>query len=361
MNTNSKTIYLPQFTIGEDAFMQLNKEISGYGHNIAIVHGEKAFAAAEKYLIPAISESGLSVVSTILYGHDATFENAEHICNLLRNEPVDAILAVGGGKCIDTVKLAANMLSKPVFTVPTIASNCAPVTKISIMYNGDRSFKEVVKLKGIPSHCFIDPRIILNAPIKYFWAGIGDAIAKFVESHWSSQFDKITDYNNAIGLNAAALCFDPILLNGQKALQDIKNRNVSKELEETILNVIVSPGIVSIAVHPNYNGGIAHALFYGLTCREHIEHNHLHGEVVSYGTLVNLCVDKDYKRLEKVWRFNKAIGLPICLSDLELDKDDPLKDVIDLTLSNTEMTYTPYNVDYQIIRNSILELEEYKA
>ena len=41
-----------------------------------------------------------------------------------------------------------------------------------------------------------------------------------------------------------------------------------------------------------YNGGIAHALFYGLTKRKHIEKGHLHGEVVSYGTLVNLMVDK---------------------------------------------------------------------
>lgn len=38
---------------------------------------------------------------------------------------------------------------------------------------------------------------------------------------------------------------------------------ISRELEETILNIIISPGIVSVSAHPDYNGGIAHALFYG--------------------------------------------------------------------------------------------------
>ena len=111
-------------------------------------------------------------------------------------------------------------------------------------------------------------------------------------------------------------------------------------MENTILNIIVSPGVVSVSVHPDYNGGIAHALFYGLTKRKHIEKGHLHGEVVSYGTLVNLMVDKDWDKLKQAYGVNKAIGLPVCLSDLELEKDDKLEDVLEATLANQEMVHT---------------------
>lgn len=127
------------------------------------------------------------------------------------------------------------------------------------------------------------------------------------------------------------------------------------------MNVAISPGIVSVSVHPYYNGGIAHALFYGLTCRKHIEKHHLHGEVVSYGTLVNLMVDQNMEKLKLAYDFNKEVGLPTCLADLELEKDDPLEDVLRITMENQELTHTPYPVDAKMIHEAILKLEDYRG
>lgn len=271
------------------------------------------------------------------------------------------LLAVGGGKCLDTVKLAADHLGKPVFTVPTIASNCAPITKISIMYHEDGSFCDIPRLHHVPAHCFIDPRIILAAPIKYFRAGIGDAMAKNVESEWSAKAGEPLDYGSELGITAGKLCFYPFLKEGKKALKDAEAGVVTEELEDCILNVAISPGIVSVSVHPYYNGGIAHALFYGLTCRKHIEKHHLHGEVVSYGTLVNLMVDQNMEKLKLAYDFNKEVGLPTCLADLELEKDDPLEDVLRITMENQELTHTPYPVDAKMIHEAILKLEDYRG
>ena len=136
---------------------------------------------------------------------------------------------------------------------------------------------------------------------------------------------------------------------------------VTEELEDCILNVAISPGIVSVSVHPYYNGGIAHALFYGLTCRKHIEKHHLHGEVVSYGTLVNLMVDQNMEKLKLAYDFNKEVGLPTCLADLELEKGDPLEDVLRITMENQELTHTPYPVDAKMIHEAILKLEDYRG
>ena len=113
-------------------------------------------------------------------------------------------------------------------------------------------------------------------------------------------------------------------------------------------------------VEPGDTHGVV-ALFYGLTKREHIEKKHLHGEVVSYGTLVNLMVDKDWDKLKLAYGVNKSIDLPVCLADLELEKDDKLEDVLEATMANQEMTHTPYPVTKEMIYQAIHDLEDYKG
>lgn len=355
------SIYLPQFTIGEDAFEAFQTEMRKYGTSVAIVHGEKAWNAAGKYILPALDAAGLNVVTEVCYGKDATFENVERILAILDGAEPDMILAVGGGKCVDTVKVAADRLKKPVFTVPSIASNCAPVTKISIMYHADGSFREIVKLDSVPIHCFIDPRIVLAAPIKYLWAGIGDAMAKYVESSWSAKAGERLSFGSELGIAASTMCFYPMIRDGRQAMEDAKAGVVTEALENTILNIVVAPGITSVSVHPDYNGGVAHALFYGLTKREVIEKRHLHGEVVSYGTLVNLMLDHDWEKLKLAYDLNRSIGLPVCLADLELEQEDPLEDVLEATLANQELLHTPYTVTNATVYQAIRELEDYKG
>ena len=113
-------------------------------------------------------------------------------------------------------------------------------------------------------------------------------------------------------------------------------------------------------VEPGDTHGVV-ALFYGLTKREHIEKKHLHGEVVSYGTLVNLMVDKDWDKLKLAYGVNKSIDLPVCLADLELEKDDKLEDVLEATMANQEMTHAPYPVTKEMIYQAIQDLEDYKG
>lgn len=355
----SKSIYLPQFTIGEDAFDRFRVEMSKYGSKVMVIHGEKAWKAAKKYVVPAFEKAGLEMTGELLYGQDATHENAARICDDFRVQSADMLLAVGGGKCLDTVKLAADQLGKPVFTVPTIASNCAPITKISIMYHEDGSFSDIPRLNHVPAHCFIDPRIILAAPVRYFRAGIGDAMAKHIESQWSAKAGEPLNFETEMGITAGKMCFYPLLRQGRQALQDAEAGIVSEAVESSILNVVISPGIVSVSVHPDYNGGVAHALFYGMTSRKHIEQKYLHGEMVSYGTLVNLMVDQDWERLKMAYDFNASVGLPVCLADLELKKEDPLEDVLAVTMANQELTHTPYPVTAEMIHEAILKLEKY--
>ena len=83
--------------------------------------------------------------------------------------------------------------------------------------------------------------------------------------------------------------------------------------------------------------------------------------MVSYGTLVNLLLDKDYENLKLAYGFNRRTGLPVCLGDLELAREDKLEDVLAVTMANQELVHTPYEVTGEMIYQAIQELEEYRG
>src|SRR5699024_11372926 len=61
-----------------------------------------------------------------------------------------------------------------------------------------------------------------------------------------------------------------------------------------VLAIVVTTGIASIFLTkdytPDYNSGLAHAIFYALTAYPVIEERHLHGEVGAFGILIALLV-----------------------------------------------------------------------
>ena len=351
-----KNVTLPRYTIGADALNDLERVVSAYGKKVALIHGEKAYAACKGLLIPALGS--LEVVREVCYGHEATYENVAKLTSDPDVQHADVLVGIGGGKCLDTVKLVGDQLDKPVVTIATIASTCAAVTKISILYHADGSFREIPKLKSSPVHCLIPTSVIAEAPIQYLWAGIGDTMAKHVECTFSARNDQL-DYASELGRTISAMCFDPVIAHGASALQSAKKHEVSEDLEQIIQNILISTGSVSLLVHPDYNSALAHALFYGLTVREHIEKKHLHGEVVSYGTLVQLMMDGQLDMLKKAYAFHRQIGLPVCLADLELTAEDPLGDVLEMAEKNQELKHVPYPVTQALIRKAIEDLEQY--
>ncbi len=353
-----KQNYLPRYTVGEDAFEAIPELVKTHGTKTALIYGERAFAACREKLMPALD--GLNIVHQECYGKEASVENIERLVNEEAVRTADVILAVGGGKCLDVAKTVADKLEKPVFTIPSIASTCAAVTKITILHYENGAFREIYRMKQAPVHCFINPSVIADAPSQYFWAGMGDTMAKHVECVFSCRNDEL-DFESAYGKIISELCFEPIIANGRKAYDDVRAHRVSPAVMQVIESIIIATGSVSLSVDPAYNSALAHALYYGLSVREWMEHRHLHGEIVSYGTLVQLMMDGQKEQLKRVYDFNRSVGLPICLKNLELTKDDSLDDVLEATVINQELEHVPYPVTKDMIRKAIDDLENYRG
>lgn len=355
------SISLPSYSIGNDVYKKIGEVCSPFGTRIICIGGKTAISKSRELIEKGVENTGLEILDFIWYGGEASYENVETLEQNSMVKNADMIFAIGGGKALDTVKALGYRTGKTVFTFPTIASNCAGTTAVSIMYNRDGSFKEPYFFSAPAKHCFINTQIIAKSPAKYIWAGMGDTYAKYFESVMSSRGEDLVHYH-ALGVTVSQLCLFPLLKYGKKAMEDFKNGTASFEVEQAILSVVVTTGIASILLTAehiiDYNTGLAHAVFYALTSFPHIEERHLHGEVVGYGVLILLLVDKDEEMFKTMFDFNKSIGLPTCLADIEMSENN-LERLVPMVCAMKDIDHNPYKITEEMVFKAFKELEKY--
>lgn len=347
--------FFPSYTIGADAYDAI-PEICGYfGKTAVIVGGEKARKAAEPTIRKAC-EGHLEIVGSFLYGHNCTFENAKKISEIPAVQKADMIFAVGGGRAVDTVKMSAEYLKKPLFTFPTLASNCAPVTKVCAVYHEDNSFDKVWYRSRPAFHTFINSDVILHAPRDYFWAGIGDALSKQYEVLFSARGDKEMNYTLSLGVQMAGNCSDELLKYGVQAMKAYDEGKITEDFERVIQLIIVTTGLVSNCLIHDYNSSLGHAIYNAHTEIPH-DKEYLHGAVVCYGVLALLTMDHQFAARDALYKFCKEINLPHKLADIG-ESVGTVDRLVAHAVNKPDLNKVPYPVTAEKIKQAILDLEK---
>ena len=352
------SMMLPHYSIGADIYNKIPEFCKPYGKKIIAIGGHTAMSVARPLIDEAIAATGLEILDYVWYGGEASYENVEALQNLPQVQEADMIFAIGGGKALDTCKCLSVKAGKPVFTFPTIAATCAAVTTVAIMYHPDGSFKEPFFFLQPPVHAFINTAIIAAAPSQYLWAGLGDTIAKYYECTVSSRGDELEHYN-AVGIQISRQCVEPLMKYGTKAMEDNKKQICTYELEQVILAVIVTTGIVSILITrehtSDYNSGLAHAIFYTLTTLPHFEETHLHGAVVGFGVLILLLCDNQMNEFERIYQFNQSVALPVSLEDMEITAEQ-MASIYPLVSSTKDVQHYPYEITVPMLQQAFAQL-----
>ncbi|WP_295361899.1 iron-containing alcohol dehydrogenase family protein [uncultured Pseudoramibacter sp.] len=350
------SIYLPNYTIGHGVYEKIPIVCRDYGMSAVIIGGKTALSKAEAKIRKAAEAGGMQITGTLWYGGECTYENMEKLAAEPAVRQAKLLFAVGGGKATDTTKALGEKINKAVFSFPTITSNCAGCTSVSIMYHEDGSFLEPFFITRPPMHTFLDLDIIAAAPWKYMWAGMGDTYAKYYEATMSSRGEELSHYVG-LGVTISRMCLDPILKYGRRALEDNKKGVASKELENIVLAINVTTALVSILVTKDkiidYNTGLAHAINYGLTSFPEVEQNHLHGEIVSFGVLILLLVESQVnpafkEQYKEMAAFSADVGLPRWLDDLGLTDADEDR-VIDCAIKMKDIDHNPYPITREMV------------
>lgn len=348
--------YFADYTIGKDAYKNIETVCKDFGKNVLIVGGETALSKSSDKLTKNLQY--FNVVDVVVYGKECYKERIEELFCAYKDKSIDFIIGVGGGKALDTSKCLADMLSIPVVTVPTIASTCAASSALSVMYNKNHAFCGFWRFKGPAKHIFIDTEIIAKAPEMYLRAGIGDTLAKYYEVEFSARGQKKTFKDN-LGIEISRMCNAPLLSIAASATVASKNHEVTEELETASLIILVSTGMVSALINPAFNGALAHALFYGLTEIEGFEEKFLHGDVIGYTTIVQLVLDKNYNEAKKIKSLLEKMGVETTLLQRNIDTSyENLEKVFEAALKDPDMEVVPYEVTSEMLYNAVSEVEK---
>lgn len=352
----TKNVFLPSYTIGEEAYREIANVCRKFGTKIVLIGGKRALSSAENKIRKSLEGEKFQILGSFWYGGEAAYENVEVLKAKKEILEADMIFAVGGGKAIDTCKVLSSYLNKELFTFPTIASTCASITSVCAMYDKNGAFKDLYWRAAPARHVFIDTDIIAQAPEKYLWAGIGDTLAKGYEPEFSAR-GKELDYQNSLGITLSKLCCAPLIKFGKKALESCREKRTSNELVEVISSIIVNTGLVSNCVANDYNSCVAHAICYGFSMLPSVEEKHLHGELVAYGVLVQLYLDNNIEELEKLMKFYDSIDLPTSYSRFSVSVEEIDNIVLKKASEVNDVKVTAFPVNYNSLRSALYGLE----
>jgi glycerol dehydrogenase len=234
---------------------------------------------------------------------------------IIAQRHVDVLVGMGGGKTIDTAKIAADRAGVPVIIIPTIASTDAPCSGCAVLYSKDGVFDSVCYQKANPAAVLVDVGIIAAAPTRFLVAGMGDALATWFEARSCDRTQSPNEcggYGTMVGLHIARLCYETLLKYGVAAKVASENHVVTPALEHIIeANILLSGiGFESAGL------AAAHAIHNGLTALEET-HSFYHGEKVAFGVLAGLqLADATMEESAAAFSFCEEVGLPTTLADI---------------------------------------------
>lgn len=348
------------YSIGKDCYEQADRFCRPYGTRVLLIGGKTGMEKGKGVLEAALTacNSQLEIIDTAVYGSECTYERIRELHDKYREKEIHMIFGMGGGKAIDTAKGVAWEMGVPVFTFPTIASNCAPMAALSVVYHGDGSFDSFYYFERPAVHCFMNTGIMIHAPKQYLRAGMGDTIAKYFECHFSARGDEL-DYHSALGREISNLCYERINNYAADALAEQKQGQPGPAFEQVVLTIVVNTGLVSHLVEDCYNCAVAHSVCYGLNLIPGLEERYLHGDLVAYGVLVQLVLDGREEQAAEVRNLLRLAGIPVTLREMGISFDDPvIARVIKETAKGPDMEHIPYAVTESMIYRAMQAVEE---
>jgi glycerol dehydrogenase len=316
-----KAVFPGQYLQGQGVLNELPEIAGKFGTNILILASKTSKDKILPSFGPEIMKAGIPVES---FKGECCEEEISRVGELISRHQADVLVGMGGGKCIDTAKIAADMANIPVIIVPTIASTDAPCSGCAIIYTADGIFDKVYFQKSNPQAVLVDMNVISHSPARFLVAGMGDALATWFEARSCERTKSPNECGGLAlltGMNLARLCYDTLLEFGIAAKLANESKIITPALQYiTEANILLSGiGFESCGI------AAAHSIHNGLTALEET-HAYYHGEKVAFGTITGLhLTGAPMEEIETVYEFCEAVGLPTTFGDIGIYITDPAR------------------------------------
>lgn len=290
---------------------------------VLVLHGSQSWQAIKKYWPEETVPT-----SYLLFSGECSFEEAKRIETAIKKQKVDTIIGVGGGKVLDTVKAAvAELYQVKSILIPTLPSNCACLTPLSIMYSEEGLHLHTIRFNRSTNLVLIEPQLLAEAPLYHFSSGVGDTLAKWYENRVS--FEQLPDEQKTVpvefGQKIAKDSADTVLTYGAEALLDVKEKKATHAFSKVLDGIYLLAGLVGGMAGKYGRSVVAHAFYYAHTdilIEAKRENHYSHGATVAYGVLVQLSLQNKWNELKELIQRYPELNLPILLEEIGLIKEN---------------------------------------
>ena len=314
---------------GPGALAVLANEVRPLGRSPLLLTDRVVCDALEASLRPAFP-----FLEAVLFGGQCSPEEIKRVTAIGHSANCDVVIGAGGGKALDVAKAVATDLGTEVVIVPTVASNDAATSRLSVLYDASDAITGVRTAAWNPSTVVVDTALILKAPGRFFVAGIGDSLSKRFEARQCRHANGRNFHGGSPPLLAkvmAEACYETLRSHAVGALLAVQ-RGVSDEAFE---NTVEATVLLSGLAFETGGLSIAHALTRGLSAVPELAHA-LHGEQVAYGLVVQLAAEgTSASEMHDLLQFMGQVGLPRNLRELagkEFDHGSALAIVVERSL-----------------------------
>lgn len=313
------TLKTPYEYIGGSGILAgAGKRIRKLGAAAYVIGGKTALKEAGPSLLRGLAASDMRYAVGEFSGYP-TRAAIDRFAGEVRASGSEVVVAVGGGKVMDTSKCVGQTLGLPVVAVPTIAATCAAWAAVSILYTEEGSFAGVQELDNSPRLVLADFTLIANAPARYLSAGIADTIAKWYETE--PNLRRAGDLSLRLQVKTAELALETLEKKAHGVLDAVRLRHPSRDLPDVVDAVILLAGLVGSTKADHFFGGFAHP-FYNSITRIPETRDKLHGEKVSFGLLAQTVLEnKSDAQRDKLLGLLLDLDQPVTLAQLGIVSD----------------------------------------
>ncbi|MDF2441994.1 MAG: glycerol dehydrogenase, partial [Subtercola sp.] len=255
------------------------------------------------------------------FGRFATPKAVDDLVAKIFETNSTVIIGLGGGSAIDAAKAAGHLAGIRWASVPTVASTDAPTSALAVIYTEEGEFIEYRFFPHNPDLVLIDTQLVANAPVAFLVAGIGDALATWLEARATGRSNSLTMAGGLPTQASAALAklsWDIIHENAFSALDACRDNLVTAALE----NLVEANTLLSGLGFESGGLAAAHAIHNGLTAAPQT-HGLAHGQKVNIGSIAQLVLEGAPRaEIEDFVEFTTLVGLPNTLTEIGLTIDD---------------------------------------
>ena len=307
---------------------RLHRHVAWFGRRFLVITTQGRLDSLKQTLSASFDAEHTQLHYAIFSG-EVTRQEIQRLTANISVLECNGVIGVGGGKVLDAAKAVANQAKLPVCIVPTIVSNDAPTSSLSVLYTEAGAFDDVLFYERSPDVVVVDTWIIAQAPVRLLVAGMGDALSTYFEARTCVESHRDNFLGNAgaglkeggggakstlTSMAIAELCYRVLLEDGLQAKRAAEQQCVTKAF-----NRVVEANALMSGIGFESNGvATAHAVYCGFS-ELGARATMYHGEYVAFGVLVMLVLEgKSSRELDTVLRFCLSIGLPVSFEDLGL-------------------------------------------